>query len=164
MTIDQVNDALDIVLPEGEEFETIAGFAFKLAGRLVEQGEEFTYENVSLRADHVEDTRAESSGRVWIGLVTRASVDRSRDDAEPDPPPAEPTRTDITRPCGSFRRSQPQLLQQRSKRYLTSGEAFPMESSPAVTVGPHCVTAGVVPEKPCFDAEPSSRHSRSSSS
>jgi CBS domain containing-hemolysin-like protein len=57
VNIDEVNEALDIYLPEGEEFETIAGFIFNRAGRLVEQGEEFEYENMTLRAEQVEDTR-----------------------------------------------------------------------------------------------------------
>jgi CBS domain containing-hemolysin-like protein len=50
VNIEEVNGALGIVLPEGEEFETIAGFIFNRAGRLVEQREEFDYENVTLRA------------------------------------------------------------------------------------------------------------------
>ncbi|WP_282350810.1 hemolysin family protein [Haloferax volcanii] len=57
VNIHEVNEALGIVLPEGEEFETIAGFMFHLAGRLVEQGEKFDYENVTLRAEQVDDTR-----------------------------------------------------------------------------------------------------------
>jgi CBS domain containing-hemolysin-like protein len=57
VNIDEVNEALDIDLPEGEEFETIAGFIFNRAGRLVEQGEEFTYENVELRVEQVDNTR-----------------------------------------------------------------------------------------------------------
>ena len=57
VNIHEVNEALDIVLPEGEEFETIAGFIFNRAGRLVERGEEFDYENVTLRAEQVENTR-----------------------------------------------------------------------------------------------------------
>ncbi|MFB6107191.1 MAG: hemolysin family protein [Halobacteriaceae archaeon] len=57
VNIDEVNEALDISLPEGEEFETIAGFIFNRAGRLVEQGEEFDYENVTLRVETVENTR-----------------------------------------------------------------------------------------------------------
>ncbi|MFD1648051.1 hemolysin family protein [Haloarchaeobius litoreus] len=67
VNIDEVNEALDIVLPEGEEFETIAGFIFNRAGRLVEQGEAFDYENVSLRAEQVENTRIQK---------VRVSVDR----------------------------------------------------------------------------------------
>ena len=60
VTIDDVNEALDIDLPEGEEFETIAGFTFNRAGRLVEQGEAFDYENVTLRAEQVDDTRIQT--------------------------------------------------------------------------------------------------------
>jgi len=57
VNIEEVNDALDIDLPEGEEFETIAGFIFNRAGRLVQEGEVFTYEDIELRAEKVEDTR-----------------------------------------------------------------------------------------------------------
>jgi putative hemolysin len=57
VNIDEVNEVLAIELPEGEEFETIAGFIFNRAGRLVEEGESFTYENVELRVEQVENTR-----------------------------------------------------------------------------------------------------------
>ena len=72
VNIEEVNDALDIVLPEGEEFETITGFVFNLAGRLVEQGEEFDYEGVTLRAEQVENTRIQK---------VRVTVDRDTDEA-----------------------------------------------------------------------------------
>jgi CBS domain containing-hemolysin-like protein len=57
VNIDEVNDALKIDLPEGEEFETIAGFIFNRAGRLVEQGEEIVYDGVTIRVEQVENTR-----------------------------------------------------------------------------------------------------------
>ena len=57
VNIEEVNEALEIDLPEGEEFETIAGFIFNRAGRLVEEGEMFQYENVELTVEHVENTR-----------------------------------------------------------------------------------------------------------
>ncbi len=76
--IEQVNDALDVVLPEGEEFETIAGFIFNRAGRLVEQGETFDYENVTLRAEQVDDTRIQRA---------RVTVDRGDADATDDQSP-----------------------------------------------------------------------------
>ena len=57
VNIDEVNEALDIDLPEGEEFETIAGFVFNRAGRLVVEGEELTYENVRITVENVENTR-----------------------------------------------------------------------------------------------------------
>jgi CBS domain containing-hemolysin-like protein len=67
VNVHEVNEALDVVLPEGEEFETIAGFMFNRAGRLVEQGEAFEYENVTLWVERVDDTRIRK---------VRMSVDR----------------------------------------------------------------------------------------
>ncbi len=57
VNIEDVNESLGIELPEGEEFETIAGFIFNRAGRLVEQGEELTYEGVRITVEEVENTR-----------------------------------------------------------------------------------------------------------
>ncbi|MFP8951479.1 hemolysin family protein [Natrialbaceae archaeon A-arb3/5] len=57
VNIEDVNEALEIDLPEGEEFETIAGFIFNRAGRLVEEGEEITYDGVRITVEKVENTR-----------------------------------------------------------------------------------------------------------
>jgi len=57
VNIDDVNDQLDIYIPEGEEFETIAGFIFNRAGRLVEQGETLEYEGLEIGVEQVENTR-----------------------------------------------------------------------------------------------------------
>ncbi|MFW6153471.1 MAG: hemolysin family protein [Halobacteriota archaeon] len=57
VNIDEVNAALDIELPEGEEFETIAGFIFNRAGRLVDEGETITFDGVDIRVEQVENTR-----------------------------------------------------------------------------------------------------------
>ena len=57
VNIEEVNEALDITLPEREEFETIAGFIFNRAGRLVEEGESFEYDGVALRPERVDNTR-----------------------------------------------------------------------------------------------------------
>ena len=78
VNIEEINEALGIVLPEGEEFETIAGFIFNRAGRLVQQGEEFSYESVTLRAEQVENTRIQK---------VRVSVDRAGADPVGDEPP-----------------------------------------------------------------------------
>jgi CBS domain containing-hemolysin-like protein len=66
VNIDEVNDVLDLDLPEGEEFETLAGFIFNRAGRLVEEGEEIEYDGVVIRIEQVDNTRimkARISGR-----------------------------------------------------------------------------------------------------
>ena len=57
VNIQTVNEALDLELPEGEEFETIAGFIFNRAGRLVEAGETITCGGVEIRVEQVENTR-----------------------------------------------------------------------------------------------------------
>ncbi|WP_136689588.1 hemolysin family protein [Halorhabdus amylolytica] len=57
VNIEEVNEALSIDLPEGEEFETIAGFVFNRAGRLVEEGESIEYDGVEIRVEQVENTR-----------------------------------------------------------------------------------------------------------
>jgi CBS domain containing-hemolysin-like protein len=85
VNIHEVNEALGIVLPEGEEFETIAGFIFNRAGRLVEQGEEFDYESVTLRAEQVEDTRIRKA---------RVSVDRDAVDPADEESPVGGAETD----------------------------------------------------------------------
>ena len=57
VNVDEVNEALGIDLPEGEEFETIAGFIFNRAGRLVESGEVIEYDGLEIRVEQVENTR-----------------------------------------------------------------------------------------------------------
>jgi putative hemolysin len=79
VNIDEVNAVLDIDLPEGEEFETIAGFIFNRAGRLVTEGEEFDYDNVRLRAEQVEDTRVQ---KVRV-TVDRDAVESADDESLP---------------------------------------------------------------------------------
>ena len=57
VNIEDVNEALDVDIPEGEEFETLAGFIFNRAGRLVEEGEQITYDDVRITVKRVENTR-----------------------------------------------------------------------------------------------------------
>ena len=80
VNIDEVNEALEIDLPEGEEFETIAGFIFNRAGRLVEAGETFRYETVELTVERVENTR------IMEALVTRLPEPEEGDEERSDEP------------------------------------------------------------------------------
>ncbi|PSQ36764.1 DNA-binding protein, partial [Halobacteriales archaeon QS_9_70_65] len=57
VNIDEVNERLNVDIPEGEEFETIAGFVFNRAGRLVEEGETIAYDGLEIRVERVENTR-----------------------------------------------------------------------------------------------------------
>ncbi|WP_248895667.1 hemolysin family protein [Haloplanus halobius] len=61
VNIDEVNEMLDLDLPEGEEFETLAGFIFNRAGRLVEEGEEIDYDGITIRIEQVDNTRIMSA-------------------------------------------------------------------------------------------------------
>jgi len=71
VNIEDVNEALEIELPEGEEFETIAGFVFNRAGRLVEAGETIEFDGVEIRVEEVENTR------ILEARVTRLDDDES---------------------------------------------------------------------------------------
>ncbi|TKX46756.1 DNA-binding protein, partial [Halorubrum sp. ASP121] len=79
LNIDEVNEALGIDIPEGEEFETIAGFIFNRAGRLVEEGERIEYDGLEIRVERVENTRI-----LKARIVRTEEYDRSRTEAEPE--------------------------------------------------------------------------------
>ena len=73
VTIEEVNDALDISLPEDEEFETIAGFVLDRAGRIVDEGETVAFEEGTIAIEEVENTR------VVKARVTRYSEDEKEE-------------------------------------------------------------------------------------
>ncbi|WP_254864402.1 hemolysin family protein [Halovivax gelatinilyticus] len=79
VNIEDVNEALDIELPEGEEFETIAGFIFNRAGRLVEEGEVITYDGIEISVEEVENTR------ILKARLTKPEPEDDADDSEEDP-------------------------------------------------------------------------------
>ena len=67
VNIDVVNEQLGIDLPEGEEFETVAGFLFNRVGRLVEEGEIIDYDGLEIRVEAVENTRITSARITGVG-------------------------------------------------------------------------------------------------
>ena len=81
VNIDEVNEALGLDLPEGEEFETLAGFIFNRAGRLVEEGEELEYDGVLIRVEEVDTTRIKRA-RVTITEEYYAEDGEDGDDGE----------------------------------------------------------------------------------
>ena len=79
VNIEEVNEALSIDIPEGEEFETIAGFIFNRVGRLVQAGEVIEYDGIEIRVEQVENTR------ITKARITRTDAydpDETDDDAE----------------------------------------------------------------------------------
>ncbi|MBP1987929.1 hemolysin family protein [Halolamina salifodinae] len=85
VNIDEVNEALELDLPEGEEFETLAGFIFNRAGRLVEEGETIEYDGVRIRVEEVDTTRIKRA-RVTVTEEYYASDD---DEGDADPVDAD---------------------------------------------------------------------------
>jgi CBS domain containing-hemolysin-like protein len=85
VNVDEVNEALGIDLPEGEEFETIAGFIFNRAGRLVEEGEVIEYEGLDIRVERVENTRIMKARISGFAAGTEPEVDEETPvDGDPD--------------------------------------------------------------------------------
>ena len=81
VNIDEINNALDIELPEGEEFETIAGFIFNRVGRLVEAGEVIEHDGLEIRVEEVENTRIMKARISGIDTYkNRQEIDDSTDD------------------------------------------------------------------------------------
>jgi len=79
--MDDVNDELDLDLPEDEDYETIGGFVFSKIGHIPEAGESFDYGPVRLTVIEAERTRvvrvrierldsAEGSGVALAGVGT----------------------------------------------------------------------------------------------
>jgi putative hemolysin len=82
VNIDEVNEILDIDLPEGEEFETIAGFIFNRAGRLVEEGEVINYDGTKLRVVGVDNTRIKQA-RITVPATDEAGSGNTGTEAGP---------------------------------------------------------------------------------
>jgi CBS domain containing-hemolysin-like protein len=76
VNIDEVNEVLDLDLPEGEEFETLAGFIFNRAGRLVEEGETIDYDGITIRIEQVDNTRI-MKARITIPDATDPDADEA---------------------------------------------------------------------------------------
>jgi CBS domain containing-hemolysin-like protein len=81
VNIDEVNETLGLDLPEGEEFETLAGFIFNRAGRLVEEGEEIAYDGVTIRIEQVDNTRI-MKARIVRAEEAEEELEEPGDEAE----------------------------------------------------------------------------------
>ena len=81
LNIEDVNEALSITIPD-DDFDTVGGFVFGLFGRMPQQGDEITYEDLDFQI-------AEADGRrVYKIRIAKAGEDEV--DATPAP---EPTST-----------------------------------------------------------------------
>ncbi|QSG10369.1 Hemolysins or related protein containing CBS domains [Halapricum desulfuricans] len=91
VNIEEVNEALSIDIPEGEEFETLAGFIFNRVGRLVEEGEIIAYDGVEIRVEQVENTRIM---KARISRIDEVEIDSDGDRDETDDDKSGETASD----------------------------------------------------------------------
>jgi CBS domain containing-hemolysin-like protein len=80
VNIDEVNETLEVDIPEGEEFETIAGFIFNRAGRLVEEGETIEYDGLDIYVERVENTRILKARLVETDEYEQSDEDEAAED------------------------------------------------------------------------------------
>ncbi len=70
--IDDLNDVLNIDLPEDEDYDTIGGFVFSTLGHIPESGESFKYENVRLTVTEAEKTKV---NRVKVEILAKKKAE-----------------------------------------------------------------------------------------
>jgi CBS domain containing-hemolysin-like protein len=69
LRIDELNDELDVQLPEGKDYDTVGGFVLSDLGRIPSVGEEVMHNNVQIRIIDADDRKISR---------LRVSVDRSQ--------------------------------------------------------------------------------------
>ncbi len=57
LRIGELNDAMDLELPEDEDYDTVGGFVFSTLGHIPETGESFDYDNVRFTVTDVDRTK-----------------------------------------------------------------------------------------------------------
>lgn len=73
LRIDELNDELDIELPEGKDYDTVGGFVLSALGRIPGVDEELVLDNVHIRIVDADDRRI---NRVRVTVERRRSADR----------------------------------------------------------------------------------------
>ena len=59
MRIEEVNEAMDLNLPESEDYETIAGFVLNLLGYIPKEGEQLGYEGLKVTVTKMRGAKIE---------------------------------------------------------------------------------------------------------
>jgi putative hemolysin len=59
MRVDEVNEAMGLELPEGEDYETVAGLIMKVMGRIPKQGDSLRYRGLRIVVTRMEGTKIE---------------------------------------------------------------------------------------------------------
>jgi CBS domain containing-hemolysin-like protein len=77
MSVDEVNDILDVELPD-EEWDTIAGLMLGLMGSIPEEGESVNFQNLTFTAERVDGRRIAKI------RITRRDEDEQAEQPEPE--------------------------------------------------------------------------------
>ncbi len=77
MRIDDLNDELNLELPEDEDFETIGGFVFSAMGRIPKVGERCEHEDVDI---HVIAAESRRILRLRLNIASTADKNRVQDE------------------------------------------------------------------------------------
>ncbi|MHC4697102.1 MAG: hemolysin family protein [Planctomycetota bacterium] len=80
MRIDDLNDELNLELPEDEDYETIGGFVFSAMGRIPRVGERCDHESVGIQVIAAEPRRI-----LRLRLNITSTADKNRVQADPRP-------------------------------------------------------------------------------
>ena len=59
MSVQEANEEMNIELPQGDDYETIAGFALYVLGHIPAKGEQFEYDNLTFEILDMQDLRIE---------------------------------------------------------------------------------------------------------
>jgi CBS domain containing-hemolysin-like protein len=57
VNVHELNEALDVTIPEAESFETVAGFVYDRLGRIPEEGDDVEYDGVTIEVERMDRTR-----------------------------------------------------------------------------------------------------------
>ncbi|NHN48185.1 HlyC/CorC family transporter [Halostella sp. JP-L12] len=57
VNVHEINEELDVSIPEGEEFETIAGFVYGRLGRVPDEGDAVEHEGVRIEVERMDNAR-----------------------------------------------------------------------------------------------------------
>jgi len=75
LNVHELNDALDVAVPEGESFETVAGFVYDRLGHVPAEGDAVTHEGVTVTVTEMERSRIRA-------LEVETTPDATADDPE----------------------------------------------------------------------------------
>ena len=57
VNVHELNEALDVTIPEAESFETVAGFVYDRLGQIPEEGDDVEYNGVTIEVERMDRTR-----------------------------------------------------------------------------------------------------------